>query len=265
METKSTVVSLIVSALVLCLVDVKAQTTFIVTHTDDTGAGSLRQAILDANADSDLDEIHFNITTGSPPYTIQPTSLHPLPVITHPVVIDGYTQPGASPNTNPPHLGSNAVLMIELDGTNAGTTANGLEISAGNSTVRGLVINRFEGHGIKLTTNGGNRIEGNYIGTNVTGDVGHGNGGVGVNVFGSPNNTIGGTVASARNVISGNSSSAGVQIALAASFGNAVQGNFIGTNAAGTDARPNGVGLLIVGSASSNVVGGSNFAGGHCS
>ena len=85
------------------------------------------------------------------------------------MAIDGYTQDGASANTNPLASGSNAVLKIELDGTNAGASADGLHITAGGSTIKGLVINRFGANGIEMSTNGGNTIEGNFIGTDVTG------------------------------------------------------------------------------------------------
>src|SRR5688572_2291603 len=83
--------------------------TFTVTNTNDTGAGSLRQAILDANANSGLDTVAFNIP-GSGVRTISPAS--PLPTITDPMIIDGYTQPGATPNTQ--QQGNNAVLLLEL-------------------------------------------------------------------------------------------------------------------------------------------------------
>ena len=86
-----------------------------VTTTADSGAGSLRQAILDANATNGLDTIAFNIP-GPGVHTITPGSV--LPTITDPVVIDGYTQPGATNNTQA--VGNNAVLLIELNGSNAG-------------------------------------------------------------------------------------------------------------------------------------------------
>ena len=116
----------------------------------DDGAGNctLRAAIEQANATVGTDTIAFFIPTTDPgfnatttAFTIQPTS--GLPTITDPVIIDGYTQPGASPNTNGPGLGLNTVLKIELDGTNVGGGAAILHITAGNSAVRGLVINRF--------------------------------------------------------------------------------------------------------------------------
>lgn len=141
--------------------------TFTVTNTNDAGPGSLRQAILDANASAGLDTIDFNIP-GAGPHTIRPAS--DLPTITDSVIIDGYTQPAAVPNSNPITTGSNAVLKIELDGTNAGDRANGLFITGGNSVVRGLVINRFR-EGIVLGTNGGNVVEGNFIGTDPTGTL----------------------------------------------------------------------------------------------
>jgi len=83
--------------------------TFAVVNTNDGGPGSLRQAILDANANAGADSISFNIPGGGV-RTITPAS--PLPDITDSVVIDGYTQPGASPNTAA--TGENAVLLIEL-------------------------------------------------------------------------------------------------------------------------------------------------------
>ena len=118
-------------------------TTFTVTTTNDTGFRSLRVVIGGANASPGLDTITFNIP-GTGPHTTQPLS--PLPPITDPMVIDGYTQPGASPNSL--SLGDNDPLMIELDGTNARPDAVGLIITAGGSTVTRLAINRFGSLGV---------------------------------------------------------------------------------------------------------------------
>lgn len=107
-----------------------------VTTTADSGPGSLRQAILDANTAPGQDIIAFDIP-GPGPHTIQPLSA--LPDITDPVLIDGTTQPGASCDSWPP------TLMIEIDGSLAGSYVDGLRITGGNTTVRGLVINRFDG------------------------------------------------------------------------------------------------------------------------
>jgi hypothetical protein len=102
-----------------------------------------------------------------------------------------------------------AVLKVELSGANAGT-ASGLDISAGSSTVRGLVVGGFSGapltddkqdNGILLEGSGGNIIEGNFLGTDPTGTVAHANGGAGIFVA-SPNNLIGGARPADRNLIS---------------------------------------------------------------
>jgi hypothetical protein len=132
-------------------------------------------------------------------------------------------------------MGDNAVLLIELNGSNSG---NGLDIRADNCTVRGLVINRATGSvGIYLWSSN-NLIEGNFIGTDATGSNGLGNAnGVVVISSSAANNTVGGTAPAARNVISGNSFY-GI-IAASNSFGTKVQGNYIGTNAAGTSVLAN--------------------------
>ena len=75
---------------------------FTVTNTNDSGGGSLRQAILDANSSLGTDTIDFNIP-GAGSHTVQPLSS--LPTITDTLLIDGYTQPGANPNTNGAGLG----------------------------------------------------------------------------------------------------------------------------------------------------------------
>ncbi len=148
------------------------------------------------------DTIAFSIPVSGPLLqSIAPTS--PLPVITHPVIIDGYTQPGSSPNTL--DSGDNAVINIELNGNGAGNGA-GLMISAGNSTVRGLAINHFGGSGIVLTSAGGDTIQGNFIGTNNQGTAVAANAQDGITVQNVGNNIIGGADPSTRNLISGNGS-----------------------------------------------------------
>src|SRR6266853_1578162 len=137
---------------------------FTVMNTNDTGGGSLRQAILDANSMGG-GTINFNIAGGGV-HTISPVTV--LPTITQTVTIDGYTQPGSSPNPNPPTMGIMATIQIELSGVNSGSNFSGLTINAPNCTVRGLVINRFVGDGIVVQTDG-NVLEGNFIGTNPAG------------------------------------------------------------------------------------------------
>src|SRR6266853_2658658 len=89
---------------------------FTVMNTNDTGGGSLRQAILDANSMGG-GTINFNIPVGGF-HTISPMTF--LPTITQTVTIDGYTQPGSSQNTNPPTMGINATILIELSGALGG-------------------------------------------------------------------------------------------------------------------------------------------------
>ena len=105
--------------------------------------------------------------------------LSALPAVTVPVTIDGYTQPGATPFN--PLADVAAALLIEISGASLDSDISGLTIAGGNSTVRGLVINRFVtqssngGAGIALSTNGGDRVEGNYLGTDPTGTMAEGN------------------------------------------------------------------------------------------
>ena len=218
--------------------------TFIVINAGDSGVGSLRQAIIDANASPGTDMITFDIP-GAGPHVI--TLMSSLPPVTSPVIIDGYTQPGASPNTLPD--ADNAILLLELNGDIAGPGVNGLTIDAGSSTVRGLKISDFSLSGILLQSAGGNRIEGNFI-------IGNSSRGIAINA-GASNNIIGGTTFDARNIISSNGSQ-GVRI-LAGSTANSVQGNFIGIDADGVGAAGNfNEGIFL--NSSDNSIGGTTVA-----
>src|SRR5438105_13600636 len=109
-----------------CLGSTAVAADFVVVNTNNQGPGSLYQAITDANANAGRDNIVFNIP-GPGVHVIQAIA---LPQITDPIIIDGYTQGGAHPNTQP--VGDNAVILIELDTR----TFGGLVISAGTSIVR---------------------------------------------------------------------------------------------------------------------------------
>jgi hypothetical protein len=204
---------------------------YTVTTTANSGPGSLRQAILDANANPGADTITFAIGAAGSQQTIQPTAA--LPTITGPVTIDGWSQ-GGSGYSGPP--------LIELNGSLAGSNVVGLNITAGNSTVRGLVINGFVGGsfagGIRLQTGGDNWLYGNYIGTNLAGNTRVANQrGVWID-GGSSNNRIGTNAdgvndAAERNVISANIDQ-NIWIYQPATTGNKIMGNYIGLNAAGT-------------------------------
>src|SRR5664279_2609569 len=137
--------------------------TNIVSSTSASGPGSLQQAILDANAANGLGTIVFQI----PGLGVQTITLaNALPSISRPVVIDGTTQPGFT-----------GTPLIELNGANAGATSDGLRLTAGSSTSRGLALNRFGGAGIHTQLPGGtNFIQGNFIGTDPTGTLSQGNG-----------------------------------------------------------------------------------------
>ena len=149
---------------------------------------TLRAAIQQANATPGANTINLAILgTGVKTIAVGSKGFGPLPPITEQVTIDGYTQPGSSPNTKA--VGNDAALKIVLDGSNASSGGDGLTIDgASNSLIKGLVINRFSGDGIDVfggSTAGtvGTRIEGNFIGTDVTGTLDKGNGRDGVSVF----------------------------------------------------------------------------------
>ncbi|HEX8217915.1 MAG TPA: S-layer homology domain-containing protein [Chloroflexia bacterium] len=236
-------------------------TTFTVTSTADSGAGTLRQAIIDANNNAGADTIAFNI--GGTPGAVKTINLQSaLPGITSPVTIDGYTQPGSIPNTVVAPGAISATLLIELNGSAAGANADGLSITAGNSTVKGLIINRFSRHGIQLSGSSGNRTEGNFIGTDSFGTSDLGNTGSGISISSSMTNTVGGSTAAARNLISGNGAY-GISISgtSGANLGNVVQGNLVGTKRDGTTALGNSLTGVNISSASGNTVGDSAFAG----
>ncbi len=142
--------------------------------------------------------------------------------------------------------------MIELSGERAGPSANGLTISAGSSTVRGLAINRFvDGSGIEVRAAGGNVIEGNLVGINVGGGASLGNK-TGIAIADdAAENVIGGTQPAARNVISANAED-GVRVA---GTGNTLQGNLIGTDSTGAAKMGNGQNGILMGGRN-NAVGG---------
>jgi CSLREA domain-containing protein len=232
---------------------------FAVTNTNDAGAGSLRQAILDANANPGTDDITFNIP-GAGVQTIKPLS--PLPALTGTVNLDGYTQPGAAVNSA--GTGNNAVLLVELDGSAAGAGANGLQIDGDTSTVSGLVINRFGGSGVLVNGRAETTIKGCYIGTNAAGTAALGNTAHGVAILNGGATTVGGTAAGDANLISGNGGD-GVHIEETSAGldadANAVQGNLIGLGSGG-GALPNaGNGVYVFGDF--NLVGGENAGEGN--
>jgi CSLREA domain-containing protein len=222
------------------------------TTSDQNGTGancSLREAIISANTNAafggctagspGLDTIVFNLSVVVPPtISIGSTGSGPLPDITEPVVIDGSSDG-----------------RVELDGTSAGNSADGLKLSlfSGGSTFRSLVINRFQGTAIRLTDSSNNSVQNCYLGIDATGSIAQSNAQYGIHISGGGSNVIGGTATSARNVISNG-------IYLESTSNNQVLGNYIGTDASGTTAVGNGGSVTVSGSSTSsnNLIGGTS-------
>src|SRR5262249_7874092 len=154
----------------------------------DSGPGSLRAAMTNANNTPGLNSIIFAIPTTDPDFSSVTKTWQivltsgPLPAITDAVRIDGFTQPGSSVNTLP--NGDNAFQNIIIDGSNFGSSATGLTITVDNVLVQGLVIQGFR-DGISVSSPGqtGSVIQGNLIQGNTEAGI----------VVNDDNNTIGGT------------------------------------------------------------------------
>jgi len=246
-----------------------------IVNTNETGQGSLRMFIINANTlggDASLNQSGlvankenavFMISNGTDApglraannyfsggvATISPASA--LPTISTPMVLNAQKQPGWT-----------LAPIVELNGTNA-STASGLKVTGGGSTVRGFVVNNFQNwYGIELTGSGGNVVAGNYLNLNAAGTAA-----APIQMFGgvgtenSPNNTIGGTAPADRNVVGGVTMQTGIYINGAASAGNVILGNYIGLNAAGTAAIPSSVGVTVGGP--NNTIGGTAVGAGN--
>ena len=231
---------------------------YVVTSTADSGLGSLRQAIVDSDSTGPgPNTIDFDIPISDPGFaggvwTIIP--LTELPSITVPVLTDGTSQPGYA-----------GAPLIDLNGTNT-TGASGLDLAAGSdgSTITALAINGFiDGTGVVIGSNG-NLVQSSYIGPNADGTslpiLGDTNDDEVFIDVGAADNTIGGTTAAARNILTGGAT-AGVIIDSAND--NVVEGNYIGTDVTGTVGLANNEqevndsgGVLVENSASGNTIGG---------
>jgi CSLREA domain-containing protein len=236
--------------------------TLTVNTTDDVDDGtcntthcSLREAIHKANTLTGMVTIRFDIGGGGV-QTIQPKSY--LPDIFATVFMDGTTQPGFA-----------GTPLIELDGTLAGV-ADGLTVRGNDSTVKGLVINRFSRDGIRIRAERA-VIQGNYIGTDVPGAVGLGNGANGISVCceftAPPRATIGGLALEDRNIISANESS-GISLdqhypGFTHEGRNLVMGNYIGTDVTGTVALGNGWDGILIDGSGYNAIGGITDGAGN--
>jgi CSLREA domain-containing protein len=225
---------------------------------------SLREAMTVAYSNPGPDTISFNIPPNDPGCnaagvcTIHPATYLPL-VTDAETAIDGFSQPGALPNSSPSGQGINAVYKIVLDGSAVPCCHAAVEFRSSGNLVRGLVIQRFY-YGVFVLDADDNRIEGNFIGTDAQGASTAGNLCVGVSINsteGGPashNNVLGGSSPQARNLISGNGC-AGVEIGPGGN--NKVQGNIIGADASGTLPLLNvGDGVYVFNATNNNVIGG---------
>ncbi|MDI6704584.1 MAG: right-handed parallel beta-helix repeat-containing protein [bacterium] len=251
---------LLIVVLVVCFISSANGATFTVTNTNNSGPGSLRQAILDANADSEASTIIFNIPTSDLNYesttgTWRITLASELPYLNDAsggTTIDGSTQKefiGSDTNPDGPE--------IEINGNKENISIYGLRVSTANNTIKELVINNCKNSGIEIYGTNANKVIGCYIGTDVTGEKAVANGG-GIEIkAGAKDNTIGGTTEGERNIISGNARY-GVYIYGDNTNNNEVIGNFIGTDRSGTSSLPNGdYGVRIRGGAQYNTIGGT--------
>jgi parallel beta-helix repeat protein len=217
-------------------------TVFTVTNTNDSGAGSLRDALNQSNNHAGVDTIAFDV--GASSKVIRPLS--PLPEMWDPGVLDGTTQPGFAGKP-----------LVQIDGINAGASATGLKLWGG-STVRGLSVTNFSLNGVDLLNRGGlagNIVRGMWIGVNLAGQAA-GNAGQSLLIWKSPNNVVGGINAADRNVISGSRThgTMGVLVLGAAASNNVIENNYVGTDPTGTMARPNaGTGIGIEGAANNRI------------
>jgi Leucine-rich repeat (LRR) protein len=216
----------------------------LVTNTNDAGAGSLRQAITDANNLTGADLINFQI----PGMGVQTISLSsPLPIITEQVTLNGWSQTGWS-----------GTPLIEITG--AGAINIGLQVQANNCIIRGLILNNYSQGAIHFFNATGGTVQGCYIGTNSTGTTAITNTLYGVRIQDCTNITVGGTTTNARNLISGNNATFAYGVVIQGGSANFVKGNWIGIDASGATALGNTIGVGLESLTTGNVIGGTTIA-----
>ncbi len=230
------------------------QTQVLVTNTGDSGAGSLRQAILDANANSNHTLVRFAINGTCGTQSILLNSL--LPAITTPVTIDGYSQTGSQANTDP--LAFNAKVCVGL--TQIGGATVGLRADTGGQlVVRGLWFGNFVGSGsaaIQFLGGADHVVEGVQFSGVLPNGASLSANRINVLVQDGYNLRIGGAAIGQRNLVSG-ATLHGIAISGAGLATNTViQNNLIGSNASRTGIDPNGgSGISISGSGAIDILG----------
>lgn len=178
-----------------------APTTFTVTNTNDTGAGSLRQAIISANTNgnaADQDIINFSINSDAPgTVVIEPQSTL---TISQSVLINGYSQGDATVNTDLAPNPLSGYLRVELDLFDSGK----MVIGSSNVTIQGLSMHSSPDYSIDVVSSNNFKLYGSYLNTDPTGLMPRFNeAGLGlVRIVNSDNVEIGGEQAARRNVLS---------------------------------------------------------------
>lgn len=213
-----------------------------VLNTNSAGPGSLRQAILDANAIPGPNTIVFQVS-GPGRFVITPSTA--LPAITDPVIIDG--------NDLPEYLDA---PVVELRGDSAGPDSSGLVLQA-PSVIRGLEFSGWSVSCLSLEMPGGHILEGNYVGTFLGGaerpEAQKAQHGIRIT---SPRNRIGGADPTQINVISGNAQN-GIMLEGPSAFLNTISANIVGLDIDGTRTIANGRVGILISNAQSNRIGGS--------
>jgi parallel beta-helix repeat protein len=244
----------IIPIILFCLlINIASATNYIVTNTNDAGTGSLREQITYANAFPGTHSISFNIPTSDINYnafqgvwTIH--ILSTLPYITKANLnIDGATQTTNQGNTNVDGP------EIVIDGNNIIDYGFFIYNVAG-VTINSFVISNFL-YGIEVTGSNAQNIviKGNYVGVNYNATDSASNY-IGIEIIGNPhNNTVGGSTAAERNIVSGN---AHIGIRVVNSNYNTITGNYVGTNRTATASLGNYDGISIEGTAKFNIIGG---------
>lgn len=231
---------------------------YIVSNTNDSGPGSLRQALQDADSHAGPDSVLFNIPASDPNYdalsgvwTIKPSSVFQL--TNNATVLDGTSQArfiGA--DTNP--LGPE----IAIDGSES-PNHYGISISGSQNHVKGVCIYSFLQTLFSISDDS-NRVTGCYVGTDATGMRRMDKQGYGITVMYCGYNIIGG-MGRDRNIISGVTYN-GIFLGPGANY-NQVVGNYIGINSAGSDTIKNANGILISATSSHNILGPGNIVSGN--
>jgi parallel beta-helix repeat protein len=177
-------------------------------------------------------------------------------------VISGNDSYGINLNSDGNTIQGN-LIGLTASGDTALSNTFGIAVWGANNVIGGTtsaarnIISGNTNAGIYFAGASGNSVQGNYIGTDISGTVAIGNGTNGVElVFGASNTIVGGSIAGAGNLISGNSGGSGVYLNGSSINNVTIAGNTIGLNAEGTAALGNQYGVRING-AYGNVVGGS--------